>query len=164
MKTRIHRWLLGLMLLLLLPGTLLACLGLIGGIGDGILLGFRASAAVAMVVCAIPPALVFWGFRMLPELSQGVHPTLRRHLLGFYLAVLVYCGGWLFAPISHGDVEIRLFSTGVQVIGSIILIFPVLITLFTEPEKKRAWNPRPACFRPNRGSDRFVAWLASRIR
>lgn len=77
MKTRIHRWLLGLMLLLLMPGTLLACLLLI---------------------------------------------------------------------------------------GSTVLILPVVITLFTNPEEKREWNPLSGGIRPKRWSDRFVAWLASRIR
>jgi hypothetical protein len=70
----------------------------------------------------------------------------------------------LFSPISHADVEIGFFSTEDQVVGSVVLILPVLITLFTNPEEKREWNPQSGGIRPDRWSDRLVAWLASRIR
>ena len=165
MKTRFHRWMLGIMILLLMPGTLVACLILIGGVGDGIRQGFRASSELAMIVCAIPPVLVFWGFRMLPELGQGVHATLRRRLLAFYLVVLVYCMAWLFSSASrHGD-EFAIFPNEIRIFGSMVLILPVLITLFTSPEVRREWDPQSeAVIRPNRPGDRFVSWLASRIR
>ena len=164
MKTRIHRWLLGLMLLLLMPGTLLACLLLVGVIGCGIQQGFRASDFPAMVMLGIPPALIWCGLWLQMGLRQGIHPMLRRKLLAFYLVVLVYCAIWLFSPISHADVEIGFFSTEDQVVGSVVLILPVLITLFTNPEEKREWNPQSGGIRPDRWSDRLVAWLASRIR
>ena len=114
MKTRIHRWLLGLTLLFLMPGTFLACLLLIGMIGSGFQHGFSARDFAAVPILLIPPLLVAWGFRLLIGLRQGVHPRLRHKLLAFYLAVSSYCAFWLFAPMSHENVEIVLFSTREQ--------------------------------------------------
>lgn len=165
MKTRFHRWLLGLMLLLLMPGTLLACLLLIGMIGSGFEHGFEAGNLVAAVVLLIPPVLIGWGFHMLRDLRQGFHHKLRRKLLAFYLVVMVYCAFWLFSPVSHHGIEISIFPSRDQFIGSIILILPVLITLFTNPEAKRIWNPDAGGnLRLHGSTDRFVAWLGSRIR
>lgn len=165
MKRRIHRWLLGLMLLLLTPGTLFACLLLLGAIGSGIQHGFPASDLPGALILVIPPLLLCWGLCLQLGLRQGVHKTIRLKLLAFYLAVFAYCASWLFNPISHDDVQIMIFSTRDKIIGSTILILPILITLFSRPEEKLTWNPQVGGpVRHNGSSDRFVAWLASRIR
>jgi hypothetical protein len=165
LKSRIHRWLLGLALLLLMPGTFLACLFFVGLIGSGFQVGWSARTLPAALILIIPPVLVGWGFRLMIGLREGFHIMLRRKLLAFYLAVLCYCSFWLFAPISHEGAAIMMFEIREQVIGSAMLLLPVLITLFTNPEVRRSWNPSAGrSTYQHRRSDRFVAWLASRMR
>jgi hypothetical protein len=163
MKTRFHRWLLGLTLLFLMPGTFLACLLLIGMIGSGFEHGFEVSNLVAAVILLIPPVLIGWGLRMLKEFRQGFHHKLRRQLFAYYLVVLIYCAIWLFSTASRAGNKIGIFPVEIQIVGSVILILPVLITLFSAPQEKREWNQPPVNILPNSMGNRFVAWLASRI-
>lgn len=163
MKTRFHQWQLGLMLLFLMPGSFLACLLLIGMLGSGFDHGFEAGNFVAAVILLMPPALVWWGFWLLPGLRQGFHHKLRRQLLAYYLVVWVYCAMWLFSTVSRAGNKTGIFPLEIQIVGSVILI-PVLITLFSSPEEKREWNQLPVNMLPNCMGNRFVAWLASRIR
>lgn len=164
MKTRFHRWLLGLTLLFLMPGTFLACLLLIGMIGSGFEHGLEAGNLVVAIVLLIPPALIWWGFWLLPGLRQGFHHKLRRQLFAYYLVVLIYCAIWLFSTVSRAGNKFGIFPFEIQIVGSVILILPVLITLFSAPEEKREWNQPPVNILPNCMGNRFVAWLASRIR
>jgi hypothetical protein len=165
MKVRFHRWLLGLILLLLMPGTLLASLLFIGLIYSSYHDGFLTSYFVSVPILLIPPALIWWGFRLLPGLRQGFHHKLRRHLLAYYLVVSVYCAFWLFSTASRAGNKSQIFPFEIQIAGSVILILPVLITLFTSPEAKRIWNPNSGGNLHLHGrTDRFVAWLASRFR
>jgi len=165
MKTWFHRWLLGIMVILLLPGTLLASLFLIGTVCSGIERGFQSSDFATMVILLIPAVLVWWGLWLLAGLGQGVHHMIRRNLLAFYLVVLGYGTFWLIGTVSHIGYKIGIFPNEILITGFAVLILPVLVTLFTKPERKREWNPQTAGgIRPNRWSDRFIAWLASRIR
>jgi hypothetical protein len=138
---------------------------IIGVIGNGFKNEFRASDLVLIPIMLIPPALIWWGFWILPGLRQGFHHKLRRQLLAFHLVVMAFCSMWLFSTVSTSGGKSAIFPTEFQIAGLAILILPVLITLFTSPEAKRSWHPNAGGnLRLHRRSDRFVAWLASRMR
>ena len=165
MKTLIHSRMLGLILLLLIPGAALACLFLVAAAGSSITYGFEPRFLPAMVIFLIPPALIWRGLRLISGLRHGFHSTLRRKLLAFYLVTFAYCALWLFGPVTRNGESFMLFSIIQQVAGSIILIAPILITLFTGPEEMREWHPLAGDhIRINGRGDRFVSWIASRIR
>ena len=166
MKTRIHQWLLGLMLLLiLLPGSALACLLLIGAIGSSMRDGFEPNVLPPILVLLIAPALVWWACRLMFGLRNGFQGSIRRKLLAFYLSVAGYCGFWLFAEFSRDASESTLFAVQDQIIGAITLAIPILIVLCTKPEAPQQWNPLAGGELPlNRWTDRFVRWLAGKVR
>jgi len=164
-KTRFHRWLLGLMMLFLMPGTFLACLLMIGLVGSGFDGGFEGIYLLLALFLLVPLLFIGWGFYMLRELKEGFHYKLRRQLLAYYLIVFVYCAVWLFSTASRASDKFAIFPLETQIAGSLILITPVLITLFSNPEAKRIWSPSAGENLHLHGhSDRFVAWLASRFR
>jgi hypothetical protein len=157
---------LGLMLLLvLLPGTGLATLILLGAIGSGIRNGFDVNPFPAICLLSIPHFLVYWGMKLMAGLRTGFHAAIRRKLLVFYLVVAAYCCFWLFAPFTHEGGEVQFFAPIHQIIGTTLLIIPILTTLFIAPEAK--CSPTDFAGRPmeiNQLGKDAIAWLASRIR
>lgn len=104
----------------LVPCGLFALILLFGAVGCAIRDGFTYSVVIAVFFMAIGGALPVVALLLLRELNEGYGLKLRRLLLGFYLAVFIYCSLW---AISVESLEF------VALVG-VILLVPVLATLF----------------------------------
>jgi len=134
MKRRIHQLILGLLLLVVIPGALLALLLIIGLIGTAIESGFDPSDFLAIVLLCIPALLAWWGIRIFFRLYAGFLPRVRRSLIIFYGCVLAYCGMWLFTAASDGENVTFIFGATEQIVGLMALVLPLLLGVVMRPD------------------------------
>ncbi len=130
MKMRIHQTLIGLSLLVLIPGALLGLLILMGAIGTGIEKGFSKTEAIAIPLLILPTFIGWWGVRLFSRLYGVFSRKLRKGLLWFHGLSLCYCGMWLLSPATRDGITFSIFSIQEQIMGLSLLVIPVLTTLF----------------------------------
>lgn len=135
MKRKIHQVLLGLSLLVLIPGALLGIFITIAAIGSGIQSGFAPTDFVAILLSLVPTLFCWSGAKLFFRLYAGFIPTVKRALLWFYFAVTVYCGMWLFSTFSRDGTTGAIFEPQQQAIGLTLLLIPFLAVVFMSPDE-----------------------------
>ena len=135
MKRKLHQCLLGLSLLVIVPGAILGVLIAIGAIGSGIQSGFSPTDFIAIPLLLVPSVLGWWGARLFFRLYAGFLASVRRALFWFYTAVTVYCGMWLISTFSRDGTTGTIFAPQEQAIGLIILLLPFLTVTFMSPDE-----------------------------
>jgi hypothetical protein len=135
MKRRIHQILVGLSLLILIPGALLGLLLLIAAIGLGIQEGFRRTDAIAIPLLILPTVMGRWGVKLLIRLNGQFRGSLRRSLLGYHGLNFCYCGFWLVGEHGGGGGgSFQMFTMEAQIIGFSALGVPLLTALLLNPD------------------------------
>ena len=135
MKRKLHQCLLGLSLLVIVPGALLGVLIAVGAIGSGIQSGFSPTDFIAVPLLLVPTVLGWWGARLFFRLYAGFLARVRRALFWFYASVTAYCGMWLISPISRDGTTGTIFAPQEQAIGLIFLLIPFLTVVFMSPDE-----------------------------
>ena len=134
MKRRIHQILVGLSLLILIPGALLGLLLLMAAIGLGIQKGFSGSDAVAIPLLILPTIMGRWGVRLLIRLNGQFRGSLRRSLLGYHGLNFCYCGFWLVGEHGVEGDSFQIFTMQAQMIGFSALGVPLVTALLLNPD------------------------------
>jgi uncharacterized membrane protein YhdT len=135
MKRKLHRILVGLSLLVILPGALLARLVLIGAIGSGIQEGFSATIFLALPLLILPSLMGWWGVRLVFRLYGRFSRRLRKEALFYHGLTLCYCSIWLVSTATRDGSSFPLFGLGERIVGICLLSIPLLIALLTNPEE-----------------------------
>lgn len=138
MKRKLHQCLLGLWLLVIVPGAFLGVLIAVGAIGSGIKSGFSPTDFIAIPFLLVPSVLGWWGARLFFRLYAGFLERVRRALFWFYTAVTVYCGMWLISTFSREGTTGAIFAPQEQLIGFIILLLPFLTVTVMSPDEMPA--------------------------
>lgn len=134
MKRQIHQVLLGISLVILIPGALLGLLLAVAAVGTGIQKGFSATDFLAIPLLLLPSILGWWGTRLFFRLYAGFLPKVRRALFWFYAAITAYCGMWLDSTFSRDGTTGTIFAPQEQTIGLILLLIPFLTVVFMNPD------------------------------
>jgi hypothetical protein len=134
MKRKIHQTLLGISLLVIIPGALLGLLLAVAAVGTGIQSGFAATDFLAIPLLLLPSILAWWGTRLFSRLYSGFLPRVRRALFWFYAAMTEYCGMWLVSTFSRDGTTGTIFAPQEQTFGLILLLIPFLTVVFTNPD------------------------------
>ncbi len=135
MKRKLHQCLLGLSLLVIVPGAFLGMLLAVAAIGSGIQTGFSTTDFIAIPLLLVPSLLGWWGARLFFRLYAGFLARVRRALFWFYTAVTVYCGMWLISTFSRDGTTGTIFAPHEQAIGLILLLIPFLTVVFMSPDE-----------------------------
>lgn len=137
MKRKFHRLLLGLSLLVIIPGAVLALILLSGGIGAGFQKSFSGIRILALPFLILPSVIGWWGIKLMFRLRERFSGRSRKVLMLYHGSVLCYCTMWLLSAISDhaaGDGGSPFFETQDRIIAVCLLAIPLLATLFTSPE------------------------------
>lgn len=134
MKRKIHQALLGLSILVLIPGVGIAGMLIIGAVASGFTSGLSLSDSVAIGVLMIPPIMLVWGVRLFSRCEQGFLPCVRRSLLAYYGAFAIHCGLWLGSTHGNGESVTILFSRSERLVGMILLSIPLITALLMKPD------------------------------
>ncbi len=135
MKRKLHQCLLGLSLLVIVPGAILGVLIAVGAIGSGIQSGFSLTDFIAIPLLLVPSFLGWWGARLFFRLYAGFLARVRRALFWFYTVVTIYCGMWLISTFSRDGTTGSIFAPQEQTIGFLLLLLPLLIVAFMSPDE-----------------------------
>jgi len=136
MKRKLHRILVGLSLLVLLPGALFALVVLIAAIGSGFQKNFSGPNILALPFLILPSVIGWWGLRLVFRLYGRFNKQIRKEVMLYHGSILCYCGTWLVTTGSYnGGSSFPIFGLQERVFGVALLSVPLLITLFTNPEE-----------------------------
>ncbi|WP_035613423.1 hypothetical protein [Haloferula sp. BvORR071] len=139
MRSReINRWVLGLSLLGVVPGAVMALLLLPVALDRGVRSGFYTSDAAPLTMLALPLLLAIAGVGLWVKMGSGYSAGLRRVLLVYQLVMLVYGGCYLFfATVSRdGGEQLPRFRPVDQVLCLGLLAIPALVVVITKPEPR----------------------------
>jgi len=134
MKRRVHQCLLGLSLLVIIPGALLGMLITVGAVGSGIESGFALTDLIATPLLLLPSILGWWGVKLFFRLYAGFLKRVRKALFWYYVAVTVYCGFWLVSTFSRDGVTGAMFAPQEQAVGLLLLAIPLLAVGLMSPD------------------------------
>lgn len=135
MKRRLHQILVGLSLVIVVPGALLGLLLLIAAIVLGIQEGFHRTDAIAIPLLILPAAMARWGVKLLIRLNGRSAGSLRRSLLGYHGLNFCYCGFWLVGEHGGGGgPSFQLFSMEARLLGFSALGVPLLTAFLLNPD------------------------------
>lgn len=140
-KRRVHQCLTVLTLLVIVPGALLGIFIITCAVSSGVRSGFELTDFIAIILCAIPMLLAYWGIKIFYRLSTGYLPAVRKSLLQYLVVVALYCGIWLASTSTRGGETEIMFSPQEQGIGIILLMIPLLSVLLTNPDKPEEQSP-----------------------
>ena len=136
MKRKLHRILVGLSLLVILPGAFLALIVLIEAIGSGFQKSFSGANILALPFLILPSFLGWWGLKLVFKLYGQFSRRIRKDVLLYHGLTLCYCGMWLVSTASHnGGSSFAIFGLQERIIGICLLSAPLLVALFTNPEE-----------------------------
>jgi hypothetical protein len=135
MKRQLHQCLLGLSLLVIIPGALLGLLIAVAAVGSGIQSGFASTHCLVIPWLLLPTVFGWWGVRLFFRLYGGFLASVRRALFWFYAAVTAYCGMWLISTFSRDGTTGSIFAPQEQAIGLILLLIPFLTVVFMNPDE-----------------------------
>ncbi|AHF93993.1 hypothetical protein OPIT5_02520 [Opitutaceae bacterium TAV5] len=138
MKIRVQQVILVFMLLVLAPCALLAGLLVIAAIAS-IWSSMAPLSDTIAIFFLLPAILLLVGdILLLRRLTTNGYDARSRHLLfGFYAIVLLYCGVWAGSTASRDGHSFLIFSEDQIMLIVLLLLFPILITLFTSPIRKK---------------------------
>ena len=136
MKRQSHQCLLGLSLFVIIPGALLGMLLSIAVVATGLQSKFAPTDPLAITLFLIPSILSWWGVKLFFRLYVGFLKRVRIVLIWFYASTLVYCGMWLFSTFSRDGIGGTIFGSREQVIGSMLLLVPLIAVIFTYPDSE----------------------------
>jgi len=137
MKSKIQRILVGLSLLVIIPGALLAIIILIAGIGSGLKNGFVASNLIAFPFLVIPSIMAWWGIKLVFRLYAPFSRRLRVETMIFHGLNLYYSGLLLASTATRDGSSFPIFGLQERIIGVCILSLPLMITLFTKDDNSQ---------------------------
>lgn len=127
MKRKLQRILVGLSLLVILPGALLGLLILIGGIGSGFQQGFSATDLIAFPLLILPSFMGWWGVKLVFRLYGRFSNRLRKETLFYHGLTLCYCSMWLVSTACRDGGSFPIFELQERVVGICLLSVPLLI-------------------------------------
>ena len=135
MKRKIQRILVGLSLVVILPGALFAVAILIASIGSGFQKGFSFSDFIAIPLLILPSFMGWWGVRLVFRLYGPFSRRLRKEALFYHGSFLCYCSIWLLSTASRDGSSFAIFSLQERVVGVCLLSVPLLVALFTNSDE-----------------------------
>lgn len=141
MKKMIQRILVGLSLIVIIPGALFALLMLTGAIGSGFRNGFEGTDFIAMPLLVLPAIMGWWGVKLVSRLKGIFSQRLRRETMFYHGANLCYCGMWLASTASRDGSSYPIFNMEERMVGLGLLALPLIVALVSpnddtkEPER-----------------------------
>ena len=138
MKRRFHQYLLGLVILALIPVAILMSPLLAGLIAGGFRHGYGASEAFAHVVLTgeafMPTFLLCLGAKLFLRLDAGYLPRIRKRLFWYYAGVAICLGTFYFPWVSRHESIQNPMPPAESLLACLgLFLVPLLIVLFTEP-------------------------------
>lgn len=142
MKARLQKIMLIVWFLGLAPWGLLAALLIIAATAcadwGASVFGYIFTVLWMLIGVGLPVAALL----LIRRLNEGYDVRLRRLLLGFYFLVFVYCGIWAGSGVRRDETDFSLFSVWEFTALCVVLLVPVLATLFM-PAEEVSTGPAP---------------------
>jgi hypothetical protein len=129
MKKMIQRILVGLSLIVIIPGALFALLLLAGAIGSGFRNGFEGTDIIAMPLLVLPAIMGWWGVKLVSRLKGIFSQRIRRETMIYHGANLCYCGMWLASTANRDGNSYPIFNLEERIMGLGILALPLIAAL-----------------------------------
>ena len=146
MKRKIQRIIVGLSLMVILPGALFAVAISIAAIGSGFQKGFSFGDFISVPLLILPSIMGWWGGRLVFRLYGPFSQRLRKEALFYHGSSLCYCCIWLLSTASRNGSIFAIFSLQERVVGVCLFSVPLLVALFTnsdEPQQSTAEQAAP---------------------